>query len=399
MRTHLTAAFVEAQKIIPPYGQPRVTYWDSNPKGFGLRVTDGGQKTWVLMYRHKGRQRWYTIGTYPPLSLADARQITKDKLADVQKGVDPAERGKEERRAAAGLDSFAHLAETYLVKHAREHKKPSSIREDERNIAKELLPIWGSRKATEITKADVISLIEDIAERPARIHANRILALISKMFNFGIQRDLVQSNPAHKVPKPGKERERERTLNDDELLAVWGAIAAEPRHFQVMFKVMLLTGQRRSEVRLMQWSELEMKAGWWTIPGARTKNKRTHRVPLTNEVRALLESMRSDGAAGEYVFVGRFGDGPLSSPQKALKRIVERSGVNFTVHDLRRTLATGLGELGFGRTVIAKVLNHSEPGVTRIYDRHTYDREKLDALTRWERRLMELVKPADLAAA
>jgi integrase len=398
MRVHLTASFIESQKIVPAYGQPRLTYWDFRTTGFGLRVTDGGQKTWVLMYRYQGHQRWYTIGTYPPLSLADARQIAKDKLADVQKGSDPAAQAVEERKAIEGSDTFAWLADLYLEKHAREFKKPSSVKEDERNIGKELLPLWGNRKATDITRADVISLIEGIAARPAKIHANRVLALVSKIFNFGIQRDLAQNNPAYKVAKPGMERERERTLNSNEIIAVWGAIEAEPRHFEVMFKLMLLSGQRRSEVRLMAWQEIDLKAGWWTIPSERTKNKKTHRIPLTQEVRALLESMCTD-TVGDCVFVGRFGDGPLSSPQKALTRIVERSGVKFRIHDLRRTLATGLGELGFGRTIIAKVLNHSEPGVTRIYDRHTYDREKLEALTRWERRVLELVKPAEQVAA
>lgn len=398
MKVHLTASFIESQKIAPAYGQSRKTYWDSNPKGFGLRVTDGGQKTWVLMYRYQGRQRWYTIGTYPPLSLADARQIAKDKLADVQKGKDPAAQAIEERKAIEGRDTFAWLADLYLEKHAREFKKPSSVREDERNIGKELLPLWGTCKAADISRAEVISLVEGIAARPAKIHANRVLALISKIFNFGIQRDLVQNNPAYKVAKPGMEHERERTLDSDEVRAVWEALQAEPKHFQVMFKLMLLTGQRRSEVRLMAWREVDLKAGWWTIPGERTKNKRAHRVPLAGEVRRLLESMYREGAV-DYVFVGRFGDGPLSSPQKALNRIVERSGVGFTVHDLRRTLATGLGELGFGRTVIAKVLNHSEPGVTRIYDRHTYDREKLEALQRWQHRVLDLVKPVEAEVA
>jgi integrase len=318
------------------------------------------------MYRHQGRQRWYTIGTYPPLSLAEARKIAKRKLADVQKGGDPATEAIEERKALEGRDTFAWLAGLYLEKHARPFKRASSVREDERNISRELLPLWGSRKATDISRADVITLIEDVAERPAKVQANRVLALISKIFNFGIQRDLVQNNPAHKVAKPGSEHERERTLKPEELRAVWNALAAEPRHFEIMFKLSLLTGQRPGEVRGMTWPEIDLKGGWWTIPRERTKNKMTHQVPLTDEVRVLLESMRAHNPASDsYLWVAGV-TLPLSSPRKALRRITERCGASFTVHDLRRTVATGLGELGCNRTVIAKVLNHSERGVTRI---------------------------------
>jgi integrase len=256
------------------------------------------------MYRHQGRQRWYTIGTYPPLSLAEARKIAKRKLADVQKGGDPATEAIEERKALEGRDTFAWLAGLYLEKHARPFKRASSVREDERNISRELLPLWGSRKATDISRADVITLIEDVAERPAKVQANRVLALISKIFNFGIQRDLVQNNPAHKVAKPGSEHERERTLKPEELRAVWNALAAEPRHFEIMFKLSLLTGQRPGEVRGMTWPEIDLKGGWWTIPRERTKNKMTHRVPLTDEVRVLLESMRAHNPASDsYLWV------------------------------------------------------------------------------------------------
>jgi integrase len=247
---------------------------------------------------------------------------------------------------------------------------------------------------SEITRPEVILLLQRIADRPAKIMSNRVHALISKIFNFGIQRGLAEQNPAHLVAKVGKERERERTLSADEICAVWSVLESEPRPFQVMFKLSLLTGQRPSEVREMPLSELDLKAGWWTIPGVRTKNHKTHRVPLTDEVRALLESMSTGSEASEFVFAGRFGTGPLSSTRKPLRRIVARSGVKFTVHDLRRTVGTGLAELGFDRGVRDKVLNHTEPGVDRIYDRYSYDREKRDALTKWERRVLELVKPA-----
>jgi integrase len=322
------------------------------------------------------------------MSLADARELAKEKLADVQKGGDPTI----EKRRALAADTFEALANRYLDEHARRHKKERSIKEDERNIRRELLPIWRNRKAREIARRDVIALVDGIAARGAEIHANRVLALISKIFNFGIAKDIVETSPAHRVPKPGKERHRDRVLNHEEVRAVWEAIEDERPITRGLFKLLLLTGQRRNEVCGMRWPEIDLDAGWWVIPGHRTKNGLAHRVPLVGETLRILQGAAQNGKGSDYVFRGRQHGKPLASPQKALARIAKRSQVDFRVHDLRRTLGTGLAGLGVDRTTIKKVLNHSEQGdVTAIYDRHGYDDEKRAALAKWDRRVREIL--------
>jgi integrase len=296
---------------------------------------------------------------------------------------------------------FAVLAERYLREHARRKKKASSAREDERNLNRDVLPAWGSRKVTEITRRDVIALIDGIVDRGAGVHANRVLALVSKVFNFGIEKAVVELNPAHKVRKPTPELQRERVLTPEEIGKVWQAFDEEPATSGTILKLLLLTGQRPGEVKGMRWSELDLEAGWWTLPGGRqgrTKNKQVQRIPLVGEALRLLVTLR-EGKEQEAVHVfagGRTGAAHFVGLHKPKRRAVKRSGVDFQSRDLRRTLASGLGELRFDRTVIKKILNHTDGSVTAIYDRYDYDREKREALAKWDRQVRAIVsgKPA-----
>jgi integrase len=378
----------------PTNDRPREVLWDKRLRGFGLRITNTGHKTWIAVYRRGGRNgrlQELKIGTYPPLSLAEAREKARGTLAAAQLGDDPVEEKREERDA----ETFAALAERYLVEHARRWKKPRSVEEDKRNLKNDVLPIWGNRRVNEITRRDVIALVDGIVNRGAPIHANRVLALISKMFNFAIDKDpdRVENNPAYKVKKPSPESSRDRVLSSDEIRNVWGALESEPPNIRAIFKLLLLTGERPGEIKGMRWTELDISRveSWWTIPGGRdgrTKNKKVHRVPLVGEAHRILQSLSGDGP---MVFPNRSGEKPFTGLQKALNRLRKNSGVNFQTRDLRRTLATGLGELGIDRIVIQKVLNHSDGSVTGIYDRHTYDTQKRGALERWDRRLCQIL--------
>lgn len=401
MKKPLTAAFVDAVKF-PEKGQ--VTYWDQKLPRFGLRVSQGGSKTWVIVYRKDGRLRWHTIGTNPPLSLADARHLAGRKLAGVQyDGADPAAEKKEARAAAEAADTFRQLSDRYLREHAAKKKKESSRREDERILRHDVLPVWGGRKAGDIVRRDVIALVDGIADRGAEVHANRVLALISKIFNFALAKEVVEANPAHLVPKPTKERHRDRVLKEGEIRAAWTAFEGEMPVVASLFKMLLLTGQRRSEVAAMPWSELDLDSASWTIPGERTKNGQEHRVPLVGEALKLLKSLHTVRGRSGYVFAVREGK-PFVGLSKTLKRIITRASsalaereraqcepLKFRIHDLRRTVGTALGELRVDRTVIGKLLNHSDRTVTAIYDRHTYDREKRAALEKWDRHLRRIL--------
>lgn len=234
--------------------------------------------------------------------------------------------------------------------------------------------------------------------RGAPIHANRVRGLISVMFNFAIGRDLIEYNPAYKVPRPAPERTRERVLTDDELRRLWAALDHQPYQVAAFFKLALLLAARKSELLGMVWSEVDVNAGWWTIPAARSKNKLAHRVPLGPIALRLLGSLHAAAPEEQCVFPGGRPGRPQAQTQGWLQRVRQSAGLkDFRLHDLRRTTASNLTSLGIPRLVVSKLLNHAEGGVTSIYDRHSYDAEKRAALLRWEERLTELVAGENIA--
>ena len=384
MKTNLTATFVE--KVAPPArGQQDI--YDGKESGLILRVSDSGRKTWCVFYRHQGRNRRLTLGTYPVLSLADARELARKHLRDAAYGEDPAGAKQEQRDA----DSFGDLADVYLERHAKKNKR--TWPEDERIIERELKPAWANRKAGEITRRDVKSLLDGIVRRGSPIAANRTAALVSTIFNFGVEEEIVEANPAYRIPKE-EERSRDRVLSDGEIRALWTALDAETFNVAAFFKLGLLTAQRRGEILGMAWKEVDLDAGWWTIPGERTKNKLAHRVPVTGEALKIIRQLRDEAACEvPFVFPGPRGKW-VSNPQKWCKRVRLASQVNFKFHDLRRTAASHMAGAGVQRLVISKLLNHVERGITAVYERHSYDQEKRAALLKWDREVAKIVMSA-----
>lgn len=370
----------------PDRGQ--VDYFDTNPRGFGVRISQSGHRAFFVMYRAGGRLRRLTLGTYPHLTLASARQRAKDALHDVAHGGDPAADKKADRRS----ETFGELAEGYLTSHAKPNKR--SWKEDERILKHDLLPAWRTRKANSITRREIHTLLDRIAvERQSPIMANRTFALTRRIFNFAFEREIVQVNPCLQMKPPAPERERDRVLNDDELRAVWKALKALPHWFQVVVKLYLFTAQRHDEVLGMQRAELDLASGWWTIPAARTKNGLVHRVPLTPYVRELLSDWIGSSPESRWVFPSPTHDAPRATLQKPLKALLEATAIDFHTHDLRRTASTDMIKSGILREVVSRVLNHLPRDVTGIYDRHTYDAEKRDALASWTATLLTIVEP------
>jgi integrase len=235
-------------------------------------------------------------------------------------------------------------------------------------------------------RRDVWDLLEEIAER-APIMANRTLALVRKMFNFAIEREWIESNPCHMVKRPAPERQRQRVLSEDEIRRVWNALASEHAIIAALFRLRLLTAQRGGEVQGAEWSEIDLIGRWWTIPPERSKNGLAHRVPLSLQAVRILKALKADAEEDAiWVFPSTRKAGPhINHAQKAIERIVERSGVEFRGHDLRRTAASLMVGAGVPRLVVSKILNHVESGVTAVYDRHSYDAEKRAALDFWGR--------------
>ncbi len=388
-KTNLTARTLEALK---PLARGQVDYWDASLPGFGVRVSPGGRKAWVLMYRIGSRKRRLTLGTYPPMMLADARDEAKAALLTVQKGSDPAAEKFEWRKA----QTFAQLAELYLEKHAKPNKK--SWRLDEKALWRDVVPRLGNRRAREITRRDIRDLLDDIKARGSPIQANRTFEIMRKLFNWAIAEDYLPDSPCQKISKPAKENRRDRVLKEDEIRAVWQAMEAEQPLVAALFKLRLITAQRGGEVASMRWEDIDSPSSWWTIPGERTKNGLSHRVPLSPLALEILDGLKTERLEPPWIFPSPKPGRHLEHMVQATRRIRKRSGVEFVPHDLRRTAASYMTGMGMPRLTVKKILNHVESDVTATYDRHSYDQEKRQALEAWGQRLDEIVSGRAAAA-
>lgn len=372
----------------------RADYPDHAVRGLSLRVTPAGVKTWTLRYRNPaGAQRRWSLGQHPVVGLADAREKARDALRQIPDGFDPA-RQKRDVRAAG---TFAELAERYIDEYAKPRKR--SWRADSSLLRREVLPHWKHRGIAAIERADVRGLVEGVARKPAPILANRLRALLHRLFGWAIEQDLAENNPVAYVRRPGIERQRDRVLTEDEIRTLWTALNALPREMAAAYKLRLMTAQRGAEVADMRWTDVDLESGWWTIPSERAKNGLAHRVFLAPAALALVRAMRAAVDAGlaaprtdgkprvEPVFVLRNARGKRQRANAAATFGIP----DFRGHDLRRTAASFMAAGGVSRLVVAKILNHAETGVTAVYDRHSYDAEKQAALTWWDARIAGLL--------
>ncbi len=398
-----TAAKIKFLEGVPG---KQVDYFDKALSGFFLRVSQDGKKSFGVMYRHGDRLRRMKLGTYPLLSLAKARNEATKALRNAELGQDPATEKQEERHAL----TFRQVALEYIERHAKTQKK--SWQEDERVIKKDLIPEFGRQYAKDITRKDVRALLER-KSLTAPIMANRIRALLRKIFNWAITTDIVESNPVYLIPAPGKEHQRDRVLSEDEIKIIWDAIEADRKdtnesHLKIKaitagtMKLRLLTAQRGAEVMGIEWDEIDTDSGWWTIPGAKTKNGLSHRVPLSEPALSIIKEMRSIAGKDEYsrfVFPSPKGDTHISNPQKALERIQRATKIKFVGHDFRRTAASLMTGMGIPRLTVKKILNHVERDITAVYDRHSYDAEKKEALEAWAKRLTAIISGKQAVAS
>ena len=402
-------------------------------EGFGVRVLPSGLRIFIFIYTIAGKRRQMNLGDYPDVSLGKARERLIDARQVLKDGKDPQEIGFEwhknperERKEAARIieedrrnPTVKALAEEYMNRHAKVNKRESSWTEDERLLNKDVLPVWGDRKANDIKKRDVMLLLETFMNRPAL--CNNILKVTRKMFNFAVERDILEFTPFTGVKAPVQITHRERTLSEAEILALWNtelpkaSMSAETKR---ILKLILLTMQRPGEVAGIHAKEID--GNWWTIPAERAKNKTTHRVYLTKTALELLGN--SDGyyfpspKNGQENESGKVINNHIDEnavayairrnlkdyiPRRAIKgetismvKVKEDKKMemeHFTPHDLRRTGATFLAQLGFSDETIDAVLGHKKTGVVKIYNRHKYDLEKQKALEAWERKLNSIL--------
>ena len=380
----------------------RYEVWEDGRTSFGVRVAPSGRKSWIYMYRFNGKARRMTLGVYPQLSLADARVKHAKAKRRLAAGRDPGSEWVEERRAERQAETVQNLVDEYLAKYARPRKRTAD--EDRRCLEKDVLPLWGARKAKSITRRDAIVLLDRIVDRGSPIMANRTLAVVRRVFAFGVERDILEVNPLLGIKPPAKEIRRDRILNNEEIVKFWRGLdrARMSEPVRLALKLLLATIQRRGEVVEATWSEFDMRNRIWVIGADRTKNGIAHTVPLAEPALELLDRIKAIGGGSRWLFPSpRLEDRPIGRRVinhclTANRETIEVN--NLRPHDLRRTGASQMTAMGIPRLVVSKILNHADREITGVYDRHTYDHEKRRALDAWGQRLTEIVSD-EVAAA
>jgi integrase len=381
----------------------RYEVWEDGRTGLGLRVTPRGVKTFVFMYRFEGKARRLTLGRYSlspatGITLAAARTAKGEAEQKLEQGIDPAIEIVEERHVERHAETVKQLVDLYLEKWAKPRKR--SAGEDERILNKDVVPVWGRRKAGSIKKGDVVALIDDILNRGAPIQANRTLACIRKLFNFAMSRDVagISVNPCLGISMPAAENVRSRRLNDQEIVEFWYGLDNEDvemsKALREALRLQLATVQRKAEVAGADWSEFNIEDRVWTIPASRAKNSVEHIVPLNDVALEVLATIKKRTKGKGWLFPSPRGKVPVSAAaiNHALRRNLKHIGVDgVTPHDLRRTGSSVMGRLKVPRFIISRVLNHVDRSVTGRYDVWEYLEERRDALDRWGLHLKALL--------
>lgn len=386
------------QGLKPPVSG-QAEYSDSDVPGLRVRVGSSGVKTFILRKRVGGRLRNMTLGRYGPrFGLAAARRKARALISDIESGkaiAPPAPKGEMGQTVRA-------MVEPYLASKA--HLR--SIDEIERVLRGYVLPEIGDRFADAVTRAEVSALVDGIAER-APTMARAVHAQLSAFYTWAMPRlDRLEANPCRDAGRPAKAKPRDRVLSDGELRALWRVSLAEPSPWGPGIRLLILTGARREEVFAADRAEFDLAARVWTIPAERSKNGLPHLVPLSPAALAVAKSIKAVDGSGKLfptrTIANRSARGPsgYSKAQARVRDAVDldlgrKAGEHWTLHDIRRTVATGLQRLGVRFEVTEAVLNHvsgSRGGIAGVYQRHDWSAEKRDALNKWAQKLDRLTR-------
>jgi integrase len=349
-----------------------------------------GTKSWALRYRVNGRSAKHTLGSAGVLELAATRAAARQALATIAAGGNPAANKRAARDNAP--ETFEVVAQRFIERYAKLHNK--SWRDSERVLQREAVPRWRHRPINGIARADVVALIDSIVDRGAPSMANRTLTVLRRLFGWCAERGTLEASPCERVKDPTPETRRDRVHDDNELLAIWQAADTLGYPFGPIVRLLLLTGARRQEIAGMRWDELTADLSLWVLPGTRSKNKVRHEVPLSAPAREILAGLPR---IGEFVFTTT-GTTPVSGFSRVKRRLdqtITPPLAPWVLHDLRRSLASGMARLGVRLEVVEKVLNHvggSFAGVAGVYQRYDFAKEKRTALETWGRHVLALTR-------
>lgn len=422
-KKRLTDAMIAGLKPAPE--GTRIEIRDDLLASFAVRVTDKGKKTFVLITRFPGSKNpaRRAIGEYPTLSLHQAREEAREWLLLIKRGIDPRDeiaksRAEQQRKRD---NTFKAVVDDYLADIAS-RKRNRHADQDKREIERELLAAgrnkWLNKPVAEVTDADIAELIGAIRDRPAPGMAYNVWGHVKAIFSWAMWPERRQGygltiNPTqHLQPKHFKlsKTVSTRVLSDEEIQAYWQAANATPYPLGPFYKLLMLTGQRKSEVSDARWREFDLqKRKLWTVPEERFKSGQAHIIPLSKEVTALLEKLeRFVGAeSGDCLFSTTNGVKPINgfsraktALDKAMLEILKKKDPeaklpDWVFHDVRRTVRTRLSALRVNSDVAEMVIGHGKTGLRRVYDQHEFEPEMREALERWANALLKIVKPAE----
>lgn len=380
-------------------GPRRYAIYDPAAPGLAIRVQPSGHKTFVYgaKYPRTGHFTRVELGQAGRLTLAEARAKARRWGELIGQGIDPRDDEAKARLAAAQAvnNSFAAVAEAFIARHLKGKRKAAVVA---REIRTELVKHWAERPITEITRRDVVELIEAIVDRPAPTYAHNIFGHVRTLFNWAINRDIygLQASPCDRL-KPaqliGAKKARERVLTDSELRVLWSAAATLGYPFGPAVRMLMLTGARLTEVTGARWREFDLQAQLWTIPAEQFKMEAQHFIPLTDEVLTLLSALPR-WTRGDHLFSTTEGRKPVAFSSRAKRKLDAAINTDpWTLHDIRRTVRTRLSALRVPDLIAEMVIGHARKGMGRVYDQHKYLEEMREALTAWAGLLRNIIEP------
>ena len=378
---------------------------DTVVPGFGVRVAESGRKTFVLVARYGGSKNptRRAMGTYGALTLEAARKKARHWIELIEAGKDPAVEAERQKLTEIKKleNTFAAVAKDFIREKLPSERQGHVV---ERDLRRVFIPAWGKRSITDITPLDVMAIIKKFKAAGKPAQAYNLLGYARRVFAWAIDQlvyDLTASPCDRLRPKSviGKRNIGKRTLSDEELKALWLATEKLGYPYGPLFRLLALTGQRKSEVAEARWSEFNLAKKLWVIPTERMKSDAVHEVPLSDDAVKVLESLPRF-QNGDYLFSTKYGKKPVNSFNKAklaldaamLAELKELPP--FVIHDIRRTMRTGLSAIpSISDLVRELVIAHTKPGLHRVYDQHSYEAEKRHALDAWAGRLRDIVQP------
>lgn len=389
----LTLKSVEAAKPDP---SKRREIPDGALPGFYLVVQPAGGKSWAVRYRADGKPKKLTLGPYPRMPLTEAREAARAAMRAVAEGRDPAgdKQAAKAEAPEAQATRFSAVATDYIERYAKPRNR--SWRETESFLTRTLdaTDRWQDRDVRSIGRKDVLNALDAVVARGATIHANRLFAALRRFFAWTVERGILDASPMAGLKPPSPEVSRDRVLTDGELAAAWKAAEQIGYPFGPVVQLLILTGQRRSEVLEAEWREFDLDTATWTIPRSRAKNDRAHVVPLAPQAVEILRRLPCVGQRPRLLF-STTGTTPFSGVSKATDRLqalataslpADDEPAPWRIHDLRRTFASGCARLGVPVHVVEKALNHvsgTHSGIVGVYQRHEYGEERRRAMELW----------------